>query len=166
MASAISVSVLVKKMARETVFAARSGESVVVITERRERMKTMKSRFHNGQFCFYSSATFSCSFKSGGAKQIERERVRGGHWGRLKVAGREVSFPSCRTLGSRRAVVHAPLYLYHPRRLKRCLYDPISRFAPLYICGDSKAHQGRAPASDLRGYRGPLSRISITSWLS
>jgi hypothetical protein len=37
-------------MARETVSAARSGESVEAMTERRESMRSMRSRFHRGQF--------------------------------------------------------------------------------------------------------------------
>ena len=47
----MSVKERLKRMARETVLAARRGERVAAMTERRERIAMMRSRFHSGQFC-------------------------------------------------------------------------------------------------------------------
>jgi len=46
----MSVKERLKRMARETVLAARRGERVAAMTERRERIAMMRSRFHSGQF--------------------------------------------------------------------------------------------------------------------
>jgi hypothetical protein len=43
-------------MAREAVSAARRGERVAAMTERRERIATIRSRYHSGQF--YSIVSF------------------------------------------------------------------------------------------------------------
>src|SRR5689334_17519554 len=84
---AISVKFLWNRRVRVKVSAARRGERVAAITEAMERIRTMRSRCHIGQFCHHQSVLIVVLFLYMNA------RIPAGHSDRRRVEERAGSDP-------------------------------------------------------------------------